>query len=326
MAVSFVGDYFPSGDGSSPLQGPSSPVVGNLECAFSDGEVMSGKAYANVVPVRQMDELRSSGFAALSLANNHVQDAGNFLKIAEVLKSRFPNIQFFGTRNHPFARLERNGRPVLIIGCLESCRSRGAALFRQEDVESLIVRLREVSASANAEAEIYVYPHWGKEGEYTRWPSPAQQRLARRWIDAGADGVFGGHSHVFQGYEVYKGRPIFYSLGNFHFPHPESALYEGTDTGLCVEVEGTSFTVTGTGPDQDKVRGILEDVSAPLKSWTTWKWALAVGAFNLRKNTASWKIRLRKNFFKTLPKFLVWQCLPKTLLFRVASLFSRRGR
>ena len=71
------------------------------------------------------------------------------------------------------------------------------------------------------------------------------------------------------------------------------------------------------------LKEVRESISAPLMNWTTWKWARAVGPFNLQKNTASWKIRLRKNFVKTSPKFLVWQILPKTLLFRVASLFSR---
>ena len=62
----------------------------------------------------------------------------------------------------------------------------------------------------------------------------------------------------------------------------------------------------------------LDAISEPLKDWTIWKWAKAIGPFSLKKNTASWKFRLRKNFIKTFPKFLVWQFLPKTLLFRVA--------
>ena len=197
-----------------------------------------------------------------------------------------------------------------------------AKIFRQEDVLSLVKRIR------NDFDKVYVYPHWGKEGEYTRWPSPRQRNLARRWIDAGADGVFGSHSHVFQGKEEYKGKPIYYSLGNYYFPHPESKLYEGTDVGLCVEVRdnGTkvveSFVKDGKAIAEDKdvgeLRAKLDAISEPLTDWTTWKWAKAIGPFNLKKNTASWKIRLRKNFIKTFPKFLVWQFLPKTLLFRVA--------
>ncbi|HXG23747.1 MAG TPA: CapA family protein, partial [Chthonomonadales bacterium] len=47
------------------------------------------------------------------------------------------------------------------------------------------------------------------------------QQIARAAIDAGADMVIGHHPHVVQDTEIYKGKPIFYSLGNFVFdPSP----------------------------------------------------------------------------------------------------------
>ena len=36
-------------------------------------------------------------------------------------------------------------------------------------------------------------------------------------IDQGVDGIFGHHPHIINGFEVYKNKPIFYSLGNFFF-------------------------------------------------------------------------------------------------------------
>ena len=301
--------------------------IGNLECAFSDGAIEDGKAYTSSLPLSFIDEVSSSGFVALSLANNHVYDAGveAFDRMIEMLHEQCPDIQFFGTADSPYADLVIDGRHIAVIGSLEPCRSRGRRIFKQEDVLALIRKIQDDFDL------IYVFPHWGKEGEYTRYPAPWQLKLARGWIDAGADGVFGSHSHVFQGREFYKDKPIYYSLGNFQFSHPESKLYEGTDVGLCVELEDGKveerFVHEGTLiEDADEIKHlkeVFESISAPLANWTTWKWARAVGPFNLLKNTASWKIRLRKNFVKTFPKFLVWQILPKTLLFRVASLFSR---
>jgi poly-gamma-glutamate synthesis protein (capsule biosynthesis protein) len=55
--------------------------------------------------------------------------------------------------------------------------------------------------------------------EYVPYPSPDQIRIGRKLVDAGADIILGGHPHVTQSYEVYKNRPIFYSLGNFIFDH-----------------------------------------------------------------------------------------------------------
>ena len=136
---------------------------------------------------------------------------------------------------------------------------------------------------------------------------------------------------MFQGREFYKGKPIYYSLGNFYFPHPENKLYDGTDVGLSIEIGDGKveerFVRNGVLiEDADEIRRlkeVIESISEPLKNWTTWKWARAIGPFNIKKNSASWKIRLRKSFVKTLPKYLVWQVLPNTLLFRVASFFAK---
>ncbi|MCL6446205.1 MAG: CapA family protein [Alicyclobacillus sp.] len=41
------------------------------------------------------------------------------------------------------------------------------------------------------------------------------KKIARQTVDLGADMVFGFHPHAIQGIEIYKGKPIAYSLGNF---------------------------------------------------------------------------------------------------------------
>ena len=46
---------------------------------------------------------------------------------------------------------------------------------------------------------------------------PALAELEHAFIEAGADLVVGSHPHVLQGMELYQGRPILYSLGNFVF-------------------------------------------------------------------------------------------------------------
>ena len=57
--------------------------------------------------------------------------------------------------------------------------------------------------------------HWGIEDSFKI--TPEQVEFARKLIDDGADVILGHHPHQFQGMEVYKGKPIFYSLGNFLF-------------------------------------------------------------------------------------------------------------
>lgn len=57
--------------------------------------------------------------------------------------------------------------------------------------------------------------------EWAAIPHRDQVRLYREFIDRGVDIVFGSHPHVVQGMEVYQGKLIFYSLGNFLFPGME---------------------------------------------------------------------------------------------------------
>lgn len=58
--------------------------------------------------------------------------------------------------------------------------------------------------------------HWGIERQST--PTPYQVSLGRACVDAGADVVWGNHPHVLQGGELYKGKPILYSMGNLISP------------------------------------------------------------------------------------------------------------
>ncbi|QIG99401.2 MULTISPECIES: CapA family protein [unclassified Bradyrhizobium] len=57
--------------------------------------------------------------------------------------------------------------------------------------------------------------HWGVSSKEE--PVAYQREIARAAIDVGADMVFGHHPHVVQAGEIYQGKPIFYSLGNFAF-------------------------------------------------------------------------------------------------------------
>ncbi len=59
--------------------------------------------------------------------------------------------------------------------------------------------------------------HWGGKLEGGYYPEIEQPKIAKKFIDSGADLIIGHHSHTLQPYEIYKGKDIFYSLGNFCF-------------------------------------------------------------------------------------------------------------
>jgi hypothetical protein len=90
----------------------------------------------------------------------------------------------------------------------------------------------DIKAAKAAGAQVViVFPHWGEE--YRASPTSAQRTWAHQMIDAGADLVIGSHSHYAGGMESYKGKPIWYSLGNFVFDQTWS---EQTEEGLTLEL------------------------------------------------------------------------------------------
>lgn len=74
---------------------------------------------------------------------------------------------------------------------------------------------QDIEAIRNQVDWVVINFHWGVE--LANYPADWQIDLARFSIDKGADLIVGHHSQMLQGAEIYKGRPIVYSLGNFIF-------------------------------------------------------------------------------------------------------------
>ncbi len=113
----------------------------------------------------------------------------------------------------------------------------------------------DIRAARRAGADlIIVYPHWGIE--YRATATASQRAWAHRMIDAGADLVIGNHPHWAAAMEVYRGHPIWYSLGDFVFDHTWS---EETEEGLLLEL-----TFSGATLVQARMRPTLTlDASQP---------------------------------------------------------------
>lgn len=98
--------------------------------------------------------------------------------------------------------------------------------------------LAEVSAAigeARKRSDIVIFSlHAHEPGNWSETPADVLQQIARAAIDAGADAVVGHGPHQLRGIEVYKGRPILYSLGNFFYQTKSF----GEDTWAPMEVSG----------------------------------------------------------------------------------------
>ena len=105
-------------------------------------------------------------------------------------------------------------------------------IFPFIDKEEEIITTIKTVKSSNPNNFLIVSLHWGEE--YKLINSPAQQSLAHKIIEAGADLIIGHHPHVVQNIEKYQGKLIFYSLGNFIF---DQYFSPDTQEGLAVGLE-----------------------------------------------------------------------------------------
>ena len=187
---------------------------------------------------RLIKGLADAGIDVVSVANNHIGDAGR-TGVTQTLA----NLQKYGLEHagagknaaaaHRPAILTVEGLKVAILGydTIAGYYTAGTSTAGSARLTLPSVRA-DVAAARRAGADlVIVYPHWGTE--YRASPFPAQQRLARGIIDAGADMVIGNHAHWVGAMEVYKGKPIWYALGNFVFDQTWS---EPTMEGLILEL------------------------------------------------------------------------------------------
>lgn len=170
----------------------------------------------------------------LSLANNHTQDFGAAgLGQTKTLLHK-AGIAFFGDyHNNPLHLshiIEKNGIRIGLIG-YHGLVAGG--------VQPVVDEIKQVKAKTDF---VIVVPHWGPE--YQKLPSPRQKSQAHQFIDAGADLILGAHPHVIQPLEIYNGKVIFYSLGNFIFDQYFSKeTMEGLGVALHVKKLYTSIQV-----------------------------------------------------------------------------------
>lgn len=203
--------------------------------------------------------MKDAGFGIVSLAGNHTMDWGTeaFLDTIEVMRklgidvigagkniedARLPKIVDHGGTRVAFlaynsilpvgywAELNKPGCvPLRALTCYEQIEMdqpgtppRIHTFAHRDDKGAMIQDIKKARTQADI---VLVSIHWGihfTEAEISEY----QKELGYAAIDAGADAILGHHAHILKPIEIYKRKPIFYSLGNFAFDlHlPESVL------------------------------------------------------------------------------------------------------
>ncbi len=182
--------------------------------------------------------IAGSGIDFLSLANNHSLDWGPYALEDTMNALENAGIRHAGagkTADKAFkpAVFSVRGTRVAIIALNDvypfTCSEPGASAMTTSLRDgALDAKIRELDAGHDV---LIASVHAGVE--YDRKQEEHKERAFRHLVDLGVDVVFGHHPHVVQGIEIYKGRVIAYSLGNFIFDQSWSAE---TSEGLLLEV------------------------------------------------------------------------------------------
>ena len=202
-------------------------TFGNLETVLADsGESTkcrrgSRNCYAFRAPTSYATTLRATGFDVLSINNNHAGDFGDAGREATVAALDHAGVLHSGPTSG-VASWEVQGLRVALIAF-----STGSADFRIQDIAA--ARQHVLDADRGHDL-VFVSFHGGAEGSAaTRVPREVEHAFGENrgdvyafshaMVDAGADLVLGHGPHVLRGMEVYRGRMIAYSLGNFSAWH-----------------------------------------------------------------------------------------------------------
>ncbi len=211
--------------GLDGLFGPDDLTVVNLECPATDVVDQQVEAFAIRCDPEALPAMRRAGVDVISQANNHAGDEGPVGLVASVDAIEASGIAAVGAgadraRALHAASFEIDGWTVAVLGIDEVVDSSDEVAGKHTPGTAaghdFPLALHAVRKAATVADVVVVMIHWGVELDAR--PRAYQVTQARRMIDAGADVIFGSHPHRLQPMEVYRGRPIYYSLGNFVWP------------------------------------------------------------------------------------------------------------
>jgi poly-gamma-glutamate synthesis protein (capsule biosynthesis protein) len=186
-------------------------TVANLEVVLTTKKKQAKKDMNLIGDPKNVGVLLQSGIDVLNTANNHSFDflPSGYQESMKTLDDA--GIPHFGTISPGSVNMvdkilvyEAKGIKIGFVGFTYP---------QNSDIKRISTRvqtLREQGCDL-----VIVSLHWGRELHPT--PESGQYSYAKKLLDAGADVIYGQHPHILQPVHFYRGKPIFYSLGNFTF-------------------------------------------------------------------------------------------------------------
>ncbi|MBQ7906629.1 MAG: CapA family protein [Clostridia bacterium] len=230
--------------------------------------------------------LKALGVHVATLANNHTGDFGqgavkNTLEVLDKNSILYCGAGKDVNQAYNACRLRKDGVSASLISVCEN--EFGTATEDAYGSAGYNARLLLNKIKQEKKESDYVVVIFHGGNEYYPLPSPDTQDRYRLICDMGADAVVAGHTHCPQGYEVYDGKPIIYSMGNFLFnSDPDWDVLDSWYYGYMVELDadksGIGFRLIPCkldreegkihvfeGADRDKMLEYIDSLSEIIK-------------------------------------------------------------
>lgn len=223
-------------------------VIANLECPATKRRSPISKQFVFRAEPEWLEVLKKHGITHLNMANNHSMDQGMV-----GLQDTYQNIMDakmvplgFG-KNLKYAcqplLLANYPRKIYLISSLQVLSenwnwTEDTPCICETSIDNLANFTQQIK-NDDPECIIFIQLHWG--AEHTFKPATMQKQQAWQLIDAGADCIVGHHTHTMQSSETYKGKPIFYSIGNFIFDQKRNINTKGQLVKATISAGQISF-------------------------------------------------------------------------------------
>lgn len=288
LAVAFLGDVCLNDDYNNFWQEGLKPftqiaellskadlVVGNLEClARGDQDTNPLRPYVLTAEPETLGYLKDLHLGLACLANNHIYDNldSGFAKTVDLLEAAgiaHTGASLEGREDEPFIFCSGGLRIGILNYVTRDTNPKRPAGARVELNWLTLDKVeKDIRSLRNEVDQVVIFPHWGGRMEGSMYPEPALRDLAYKLVDLGADLIVGHHSHTLQPFEIYRGKHIYYSLGNFCFSDvykdgiKSESDYARTRRSMLLRVDfrqgGYSVRHIGLVNDGRKIRPMVE--------------------------------------------------------------------
>jgi poly-gamma-glutamate capsule biosynthesis protein CapA/YwtB (metallophosphatase superfamily) len=258
IKILFTGDFCPhkrmetlskQGDYASVFNNFINVFQGNdlnvtdVECPLTESNKRIPKTgpYQVAAP-HNIGILKYANIGLAGMANNHIMDCDAAGAMDTIQLCREAGIATVGIgcteaeKRKPFSTIIK-GKKIAIINFAENefIESPGGEVAA--NALHLVNNYYDITAAKKDHDFVVLMVHGGNE--FYALPSPRVKETYRFFIDIGADAVISNHTHCFSGYEIYNGKPIFYSLGNFIYDWPER-INTDWNVGFAVRLKFTN--------------------------------------------------------------------------------------